>query len=332
MLEVAHHAQYHFFDFPKLTTKNTECSEEQLNAVDQLIDSMDLTLKSKDAQSPRETFEKDLLAFDKLPHIFQKNFMDIMERRILCKAVDDDEMFEEMLKDKNFVEVFWKLPQEIEEDAKTAIKGIKKLFPLEESKEWLDKLKAQANIKVQGNSQANNNNNNEAEGDEVTLSFNHVRTFSPAEDFEQLLRAYVLPIKDNTARDVKFNHFASQMRSVIKTLVLKAKRSDLEKITAALSVYRKKCFVFNAFDDYNKWITSIRTDVEQRQLAAFWEDVVVKHELGLCFATAAGDTTLEEKIKEKDFYNLEFSTDNNDETSSEFNDSRMDRLLASMEE
>ncbi|XP_075149917.1 X-ray repair cross-complementing protein 5 Ku80 [Haematobia irritans] len=331
MLEMAHHSQYHFFEFPKLTNRNTECSKEQLDAVDHLIDTMDLTLKCDDDQTPRNTFEKDLLSFEKLPHIYERNFMDIMERKILCKASEDDEQFQEMLKDKNFVEMFWKLPEEFEEEAKNAVKDVKKLFPLQVSDDWLKKLKARENKKPLAQSQDNeatqNLNNN------TQLAFDHVRSSSPAEDFEQLLKAYVFPIKDSTQRDVKFNHYSMQLCKVIRDLIFQRNSltpQEFEKIAATLSVYRKRCFIFNAFEEYNKYISSIRTEVASRRMSVFWDQVVVKHELGLCFI---GEPSLDEQIKEKDFYSLEFAEGSTlSQEQIEMNDTEMDDLLANMDE
>ncbi|XP_013115123.2 X-ray repair cross-complementing protein 5 [Stomoxys calcitrans] len=331
MIEMAHHSQYHFFEFPKLANRHTECSKEQLDAVDHLIDTMDLTLKSEDSQTPRDTFEKDLLSFTKLPHIFERNFMDIMERKILCKASEDDEQFQEMLKDKNFVEAFWKLPEHFEKDAKDAAKKVKKLFPLTESDEWQKKLRARENRKepLSQNTKDKDNSNNNG----VQLSFDHVRSSTPAEDFEQLLKAYVFPIHDSTQRDVKFNYYATQLCGVVKDMIFKTDSltpTDFEKIAAALSVYRKRCFIFNAFDDYNKYVTSIKAKVVERNLNVFWDHVIVKHELGLCFI---GEPSLDEQIKEKDFYSLEFADAVKlTPEEMEMNDPEMDEMLANINE
>lgn len=328
MYEVAYHEQYHFFEFPKLASKNTDCSEEQLEAIDNLIDSMDLTMKCKDSQKPRETRQKDLLPFHDLPHIFEKNFMDLMERKILCKASEDDDFFEEILKDKNFAEIFWKLPEQIEEKAKEAAKEVKRLFPLKVNEAWIEKVKAEEKTKLERLTQQLDE---EANTSGIQLSFDHVRSANPAEDFEQLLKAYVFPIKNSTQRDVKFNHYASQIRAVVKDLIFKPKShdsNDFDKIVKALEVYRKRCFIFNAFDDYNTWISSIKSEVVNRRMTKFWHDVIVKHELGLCFI---GEPSLDEQVKEKEFYDLEFVNNNSlEQAQMEMDDSDMDNLLANI--
>ncbi|XP_023307645.2 X-ray repair cross-complementing protein 5 [Lucilia cuprina] len=332
MYDLAYYEQYHFFEFPKLASKKSECSKEQLDAIDNLIDSMDLTIETKDSQTPRETLEKDLLPFNNLPHIFEKNFMDLMERKILCKASEDDEFFEEILKDKNFAEIFWKVPEQIEEKAKDAAKEVKRVFPLKISNDWLEKAKAEEKIKMARLTQTLDE---EASTSASQLSFDHVRSAAPAEDFELLLKACVFPIKNSTQRDVKFNHYASQMRAVIRDLIFKPEsfaEINVDKIVAALNVYRKRCFIFNAFDDYNTWISSIKTEVVNRRMAKFWHEVIVRHELGLCFI---GETSLDEQIKEKEFYSLEFSdsevsASNVDAARMEMDDSDMDNLLANL--
>lgn len=327
MYELAYHNQYNYYDFPKLASKSTECSDEQLKAIDDLIDSMDLTMEGEDPEKPRETLEKDLLPFNNLPNIFEKNLADVIERKILCKATEDDEFFEELLKDKNFTERFWKVPEAIEKKAKEAAKEVKRLFPLKVTNQWLEKAKENAR-----------QSQHPADPDEpstsgIELSFDHVRLSSPASDFEQLLKAYVSPIKDSTKRDVKFNHFASQIRAVIRDLIFKPKATsdiNIDKVTDALTAYRKRCFVFNAFDDYNTWISSIRNEVVNRRMAKFWHDVIVKHELGLCFI---GEPSLDEQIKEKEFYSLEFCDDEDSTRNSEqmeIDDPEMDILLANL--
>ncbi|XP_061402360.1 X-ray repair cross-complementing protein 5-like [Musca vetustissima] len=335
MMEMAHHSQYHFFEFPRLSTERTDCSKEQLNAIDNLIDSMDLTLKIQDAETPRNTFEKNALPFSHLPHIFEQNFMDLLERKILCKAGEDDEQFQEMLKDKNFVEAFWKIPEAIEEKAKAAAKEVKKLFPLEVSEEWLKQLKAHQ-AKLAANQQLAKNLKEENNNNTTKLPFDKVGSKTPAEDFEKLLKAHVFPIQDSTQRDLKFNQYALQLRSVVKDLIFKTESltsKDFDKITAAISVYRKRCFIFNAFDEYNKWIVSIKSDVAKRHLSVFWNNVICKHELGLCFI---GEPSLDEQMKEKDFYSLEF-TDNLEpkgqlsQAELEMNDSEVDAMLANMD-
>ncbi|TMW39239.1 hypothetical protein DOY81_015681, partial [Sarcophaga bullata] len=242
MYELAYHNQYNCYDFPKLTSKSTECSDEQLKAIDNLIDSMDLTMEGEDSEEQ----------------------------------------------------------------------------PL--TNQWLDKAKEKARL-----------SQHPADPDEpstsgIELSFDHVRTSTPASDFEQLLKAYVFPIKDSTKRDMKFNHFASQIRAVIRDLIFKPKSTsdiNMDKVTDALTAYRKRCFIFNAFDDYNTWISSIKNEVLNRRMAKFWQDVVVKHELGLCFI---GEPSLDEQIKEREFYSLEFcdgedSTGNSEQM--EMDDSEM---------
>lgn len=330
MYEVAYHEQYQFFQFPKLVSKNTECSKEQLDAIDNLIDSMDLTMKSADCQQPRDSRQKDLLPFDNLPHIFEKNFMDLMERKILCKASEDDEFFDEILKDKNFVEIFWKIPQPIEEKAKEAAKEVQRLFPLHVNNAWLEKVKAEETAKMAKLTQTQHSE--ESSTFNTPLSFDHVRSSTPDTDFEQLLKAHVFPIQNSTQRDVKFNYYASQIRAVIKDLIFKHKTFDemnVDKIISAITVYRKRCFIFNAFDDYNLWISSIKTEVVNRRMLKFWQEVVVKNELGLCFI---GELSLDEQIKEKEFYSLEFSDSQAASEAAEIglNDEDMDKLLAGL--
>ncbi|XP_014098840.3 X-ray repair cross-complementing protein 5 isoform X1 [Bactrocera oleae] len=295
MVEIAYHSQYQYFQFPPLHTQKTVCTKEQIDAIDDLIDSMDLTINTKESDEPRNTYHSDLLPFESLAHIYEQNVLDVLERKIISNASEDDEQFAEMLDDKNFVEIFWKVPEMREKNAKRAAKVVKSLFTLEEN---LSENKTNTTTKVKSEfSHAST-----ATDSSSALSFDRVSEDTPAQDFRQLINCIVLKIENRTERDAKFQIYAKQMRNAICSLLFESKGSlHYEKLEEAFTIYRKYCYDFNAFDDYNNWISEIRTRVVQSELQHFWQKVVVDKDLGLCFVSTEAE---ESKQALKKFYEL----------------------------
>lgn len=297
MYEIATNAQYHYFQFPKLVSKSTECTKEQYKAIDNLIDAMDLTIKNSDSsKSP----DHDLLPFDELQNVFEINLMDTIERKVIAKCEESQDLLDE----KHFMEKFWKLPESIEEPAKEALNCIKDLFSLEVSMAWLEEAKAKTKQTMKFNTSQYDDEDNELLSMDV-LSFDHVRHCSPAEDFESLLQHYVIPLQNITRRDIQFNKYGLQIRNVIWDLIFKQSDINYEKVAKALKMYIEKSSLFNAFDECNLWLEKLKKEVKQKSLDKFWQDVIVKRKLGLCFAGPI--TKVEQKLNQK-FYNLnEFS-------------------------
>lgn len=300
MLELAHHDQYHFFQFPKLKTKHTECTDKQLKAIDQLIDAMDLSSDAKCIPKLRRTGQKELLSFDHLEHIFEQNFMDILERKILCKALEHDEEFEEILRDKNFVEQFWKLPEQIEQAAKDAAKHVKELFPITKPATAIKKAKADKPKIAAETAPTDMKDSSPLE----SLGFDHIRIATAVEDYKALIQ-HTLLIKDQTQRDIKFNEYSAQFSVIIWNEIFQSK-GDLNflKLSKAFQAYRKGCSLYNASENYNKWICDVKTELLEKHpdLRNFWENVIVKKQLGLCFI---GDMSLEEQTRSNEFYKLQ---------------------------
>ncbi|XP_064539142.1 X-ray repair cross-complementing protein 5 [Drosophila montana] len=291
MLELSYHAQHQFWDFPALRTAKTECNADQLQAVDMLIDSMDLECTLQDTQQPRQQRQNDLLPFDGLPSIFEQNVMDVLERKVINSAKSDPQ-FKEMLDDKNFVDIFWRVPEPIEQKSKQAAKALKKLFPLEHSHAWLQKLKAK-----EEEQNAPPTVKQEREDPQTSISIDSVGLMTPAEDYKQLLQK-VRSELNTTQRDVQFQTLAAQMRVVIITL-LERNKLDLNQLHEVLTLYRDSCLEFNSFAEYNQFAALIKTKASKRNLKEFWDSIVVEKNLGplvLC------EPTLEDELRLKAYY------------------------------
>ncbi|XP_016924277.3 X-ray repair cross-complementing protein 5 [Drosophila suzukii] len=290
MLEVSYTSQHHFWDFPSLRTSKTQCSEDQLQAIDELIDSTDLECTLRDTQQPRPWAQNDLLPFDGLPSIFEQNVMDILERKVIW----NDDRESEMLKEKNFVDVFWRVPEPLEEKSKRAAANVKKLFPLRYSRAWQEKLLAKE--------QAENGVpvKQEPAEKEIPMPSDGVGLTNPGSDFTRIL-ASVRSIANATQRDARFLALAADTRVVILTL-LERKKLNCEQLGEIIALYRQSCMDFNTFQDYDKFAEELKKITLAKKHSEFWQDVVVEKQLG---PLVMGELTLDDELALKAFYTIE---------------------------
>ncbi|ALC38875.1 Ku80, partial [Drosophila busckii] len=292
MLEMSYQHQLQFWDFPALRTDKTECSTEQLDAVDKLIDSMDLECTLKNSQQPRKQRQNDLLPFDQLPSIHEQNVMDVLERKVLDQN-RSDKQFELMLRDKNFVDKFWRVPEAIEQTSKHAAKVVKALFPLEQSHAWLEKLKARE--REENELPPVKQEQEESNSD---IAIDCIGLVTPAQDYKQLLQK-VRSITNTTQKDAQFQSTAAQMRLVILTL-LDRKKLNLVELGELLDIYRKSCLEFNSFAEYNNFAAELKQRATERDLQEFWR-IMVDQQLG---PLVLGEPTLDDEIRLQAYYEL----------------------------
>ncbi|KAH8251287.1 hypothetical protein KR032_005129, partial [Drosophila birchii] len=285
MLEVSYTTQHHFWDFPAIRTAKSECSEEQLQAIDRLIDSTDLECSLRDTQQPRAWPQNDLLPFDGLPSIFEQNVMDVLEQKVLNQSKDID---------KRIADVFWRVPEPLEEKSKQAAATVKNLFPMRYSREWLEKLKAKE--------QAENGVvvKQEPAEKEIPMPSDGVGLSNPAQDFARILTS-VRSITNATQKDARFQALAAQVRVVIFTL-LERKKLNNEQLGEILSLYRQSCMDFNAFLEYDKFAEELKGVVQTKNLKAFWQEVVTNNKLG---PLVLGEPTLDDELALKAYYAIE---------------------------
>ncbi|KAH8273908.1 hypothetical protein KR044_003366, partial [Drosophila immigrans] len=303
MQEMSYHAQHQFWDFPALLTAKTKCSSDQMQAVDKLIDSMDLECTLQDTQQPRQQRPNDLLPFDAFPSIFDQNVMDVLERKVICKAATDKEL-QETFKDKKFVEHFWRVPEPLEEKSKQAAAALKKLFPLTYSQAWLEKLKAK---EIEENTPPPIKQEKE-DTETSNDSIESVGLITPVQDYNQILKKVRL-ISNTTQRDARFQALAAQMRVVIITLVERNKL-NLEQLAEVLTVYRNSCLEFNSFAEFNQFAAQIKEKAQERKQKEFWTTVMVAKQLG---PLVLGEPTLEDELRLKAYYALVFEEYNENE-------------------
>ncbi|KAH8353277.1 hypothetical protein KR084_009954, partial [Drosophila pseudotakahashii] len=290
MLEVSYTSQHHFWDFPALRTAKTQSSEDQLLAIDELIDNTDLECTLRDTQQPRPWAQNDLLPFDGLPSIFEQNVMDVLER----KVIKGENKGSEMLKDKNFADVFWRVPEPLEEKSKRAAANVKKLFPLRYSRAWQEKLlakeKAENGVPIK----------QEPAEKEIPMPSDGVGLTNPGSDFTRIL-ASVRSITNATQRDARFQALAADTRVVILTL-LERKKLNTEELGEIITLYRQSCMDFNTFQEYDKFAEELKKITLAKKHREFWQEVMVKKELG---PLVLGELTLDDEIALKAYYAID---------------------------
>ncbi|KAH8410285.1 hypothetical protein KR009_010715 [Drosophila setifemur] len=291
MLEVSYTEQHHYWDFPALRTTKTECSEEQIEAIDRLIDSTDLECSLRDTQQPRSWAQNDLLPFDGLPSVFEQNVMDFLERKLLTCKLKDDEQFEKTLDDKNFAKIFWSVPEQLEEKSKQAATTMKKLFPLRYSRVWLDKLKAKE--------QAENAVfvKQEPAEKETPMPDETVGLVNPITDFSRILTS-IGSMVNATQKDSRFQALSAQVRVVIITLMQRNKL-NLKELTEIIGLYRQSSMDYNAFLEYDKFAEELKQIALARKLGEFWTHVMVSKQLG---PLVLGEPTLDDELALKAYY------------------------------
>ncbi|KAH8244119.1 hypothetical protein KR026_000001, partial [Drosophila bipectinata] len=295
MLEVSYSGQHHFWDFPALRTAKTECSEDQLQAIDRLIDSSDLECSLRDNQQPRPWPQNDLLPFDGLPSIFEQNLMDVLQHRVLRKNQDEnEEQFKKLLKDKSFAEVFWSVPEPLEEKSKQAAANVKHLFPLRYSRAWLEKLKAKEQEEESKFVKPETVEKN------ITMPEELVGLSNPAADFKRILEI-VRSHTNATEKDARFQALSAQMRVVIITL-LERKNLNLELLAELIGLYRQSCIEFNAFVEYEKFAEDIKKTTLTKHLKDFWQNVMVEKQLG---PLVLGEPELDDELHLNSYFTIE---------------------------
>lgn len=284
MLELCFQEEVALLKFPPLISNKHKPTDAQYEAIDKLIDSMDLMDALGDETGAREAF-----ALHKtLNPIHQHTYRTIAHRALFPKAplqVMDEEL-------KKLVDV----PPKVRERSKAAVEDVKNLFPLTEIKintrlKWLQrmsKINVQTDVATASASQQNDVND-EGELDEQRTVV-EVGTVSPAEDFALLLK-----------RGEKFATLCTQIQNVISDLVFKSMTVQYEKVAMAMMMYREEAKILGPYR-YNEWIVEFKKSLLARNKQEFWEQVLVKEAFGLIGANESDMSTITANEVEE-FYN-----------------------------
>ena len=195
------------------------------------------------------------------------------------------------------------IPVKIKENLKDITPKIKELFILETTNKT-DKLDwVLKNMKKDSQSM----DTSSTDDGYSTMSLNdeqqlvEVRTISPAEDFEALLK-----------RGEKFVVLVKQIQNIISNLVFKAVVIDDDKVSKAIGIYREEAKQLGAFN-YNEWIAEFKEIILKQQKKDFWENVIVQQKLGL-ITSSETETSFTTDADAQKFYSTTADESKNTET------------------
>uniref|UniRef100_A0A1Q3EZ12 Putative dna-binding subunit of a dna-dependent protein kinase ku80 autoantigen n=1 Tax=Culex tarsalis TaxID=7177 RepID=A0A1Q3EZ12_CULTA len=286
MLELVFQEEVALLKFPPLLSNKHKPTDAQYEAVEKLIDAMDLMDGLDEDTGPKEAF-----ALHKtLNPIHQHVYRTVAHRAIHPKAplpAMDEEL-------RQLVDV----PPKIRERSKDVLEDIKTLFPLKEVKvnarlKWLQKT-AKINVQSDGevagsSSQPNDGTAEETLDDHRTVV--EVGTVTPAEDFALLLK-----------RGEKFATVCTQIQNVISDLVFKSMTVQTEKVAMAIMIYREEAKLLGPYR-YNEWIGEFKKSLLSRNKQEFWEQIVVQERFGLIGTVESEMSTITANEVEE-FYNI----------------------------
>lgn len=274
MLELCFQEEVALLKFPPLLSNKHKPTDAQYEAMEKLIDAMDLMDALDD-----DTGSKEAFALHKtLNPIHQHMFRTVAHRALHPKA-PIPAMDEEL---KKLVDV----PPKVRERSKPVLEEVKTLFPLKEIKinariKWLqraNKITAHPDATGAGTSQQSDNNGEDELDDQRTVV--EVGTVTPAEDFALLLK-----------RGEKFATLCVQIQNVISDLVFKSMTVQYEKVAMAMMMYREEAKIMGPYR-YNEWITDFKKSLLARSKQEFWEQVVVRERFGLIGSTESDMSTV----------------------------------------
>lgn len=269
---------------PSIKTPRNEPSTEQYEAIEKLIDSMDLMTAGSnegDEDDPetggsREAFKRFLNPV--LQHTY---------RTIAHRALHPSEPV--LTADKDLMDLL-NAPPKIRTQSKPHVEKVKELFKLEpvvrSSKQELfakmQKISAGADVDA----------NTDTSTTDRATDLIEVGTVTPDEDFAELLQ-----------RGERFDTLAVQIQNVISNFVLKSVALPVEKVLRAVMIYREEAKLLAPYR-YNEWIGEFKATLLQRRKLDTWEKIIVAEKFGLITDTESERSTVTEE-EAAEFYKID---------------------------
>ncbi|XP_052864060.1 X-ray repair cross-complementing protein 5 [Anopheles cruzii] len=281
MLELIFQDELNMIGFAPLMTARQKPSTEQYEAIDQLIDSMNL-MESFDTD--RGQSSEAFVLKDTFNPTYQHLYRTVAHRAMHPNATlpSMDSELRELLT----------VPKKLQERSIPVMQRIKNLFPLEEQtlrsrSEWLQRV---AKINLPHDASISSGAGGQVPTADDRRIVMAVGTVTPAEDFDLLLR-----------RGEKFVTVANQMQRVILELCT-AMPTPLCKIIMALMMYRGEAQKLGPFR-YNEWMVEFKKVLLDRHKADLWQQLIVQEKLGLIDATESEMSTVS-VADALEFYNV----------------------------
>ncbi|XP_075237234.1 X-ray repair cross-complementing protein 5 Ku80 [Lycorma delicatula] len=248
--------------FPSLS--GVPISDEQLNAVDKLIDDMDLTsIEDDDFSDPQKLLDP-----------YEQYLLHNIAARGLSSDTDSQMSSEpNVLEIPEYIKELINPLPEIVEKSKNAIDAVKELFPLEIVKLKSKKTENVINEEIEeqdASTAADDSEENKDIKDFFISTVSEVGTVNPVSDFKTLL-----------AKGRPLPKVCEQLQKVVLELLDRADNSEmLKKPLLCLIILRSSCLEKQHPELYNVWMKKLKEDIIDLRLKDFW-DMLVDERLGL---------------------------------------------------
>lgn len=292
MYELFYKDSYVDLRFPKLISKTTTPSAEQLEAMSRFVDSMDLSSGDNDKKNVN----------DGEPEPFKKLLDPGLQHMYRCIANRAINPSEPVLKVDDEIMSLVRPPKR-----DTNIDELKTLFPLEPAKLTAKEAFLQNILKVEKQEDDSDNPAKRPKYQDV----HEIGTVKPAEDFVKLLEF-----------GEAFSLLAEQIQTVINNLVLKSIVAMDEKVLQALLAYRETAKQKAPFR-YNEWIAQFKEVLKEREKIQLWQSIINEN-LGLITANESEMSTVSDEEAQRFFKSDDFNTQHNQSNNNEIENSDMD--------
>lgn len=261
-------------------------TEEQLNWMGDLIDSMDLMSAGDPFSGNAEAF-----ALNKTQNPVIQHTCHLIAHRALHPNTPLPQVIEEV---KKLIDV----PEKIKDASKEILIKAKENFKLEVIKkpskiEQLEERLKKASITTTTTTTTGQNGETD-ENNQPNSQTDSVGTVHPAEDYMQLLR-----------RGEPYGRISNELEQVIDTLVFKAFTIGQIKVIKAIFAYREEAKLLGP-SKYNEWISQFKTQLLSNGMLEFFEQVIIKEGLGYITATESDMSTVQ-PYEAEEFYKIDIS-------------------------
>ncbi|KAJ8253021.1 hypothetical protein GJAV_G00208260 [Gymnothorax javanicus] len=270
------------FLFPSLETKKFKPSEEQLSAVDSLIDSMMLVEKTEDGETV------DMFKVNQIPNPqFQRLFQCLHHR-----AVNPNAALPEM---DPWLRAALERPPAVGARCRAELTEVQKKFPL---KEVARKKQLKTSMDIFGKGEDGEPDSKKAKEDEDGEDYNlskisagsvtSVSSVKPVEDFCTMVREKTLP----------FDQVCQQLIGRIEQLLPNKSIPYYIKCLECMKAFRGQSVKLENAEFYNSYLSSLKKSVPNRGLEQFW-DLLAQESLSLISSEeVAGSTVSKQEAKE----------------------------------
>uniref|UniRef100_A0A4Y0BQ50 Ku domain-containing protein n=1 Tax=Anopheles funestus TaxID=62324 RepID=A0A4Y0BQ50_ANOFN len=251
--------------FPPLLKSKPMPTDEQYDAVEKLIESMNLMDAIEDSNGEsREAFAMHNTFNPSLQNVYRAVAHRALHPKKPLPAVMDSTLQE-----------LTEVPKKVANRAKAALAEVKRQFELKEitqntRTEWLQRM---AKIKLADDATSSISTIDSGvlmdDDDAERRMVVSVGTVTPAEDFVLLLR-----------RGERFATVATQLQNVLFELLFTSMRAPDDKVVTALIVYRSEAQHLGPYR-YNEWMAEFKKMLLTRRKEEFWKKVIVGKRLGL---------------------------------------------------